>query len=330
VPFLFHPQWIASVMLTIGLCCPINVLAYFPSEAGTKKPPTNTLPFPKEYTTAPIADRETQHMALEMETADCEKLEALNDEVKHIFMLVNIFMQRPGSLSKIVGPDCKFLGPAETIATIADDSLTLTGRNETLYYLPEMNAFLVSDKERNTIAYGLLREDKESDPLTYFLEHRNDAERSADIAKAFALTIEETVSLSSTKTTATSSLSSVASSQIEDAQKSSIKPFVPTPTPNTPPGFTPPADTVPPPEVLTPTPVYSDTDFPEVIYTERPQDGALPSIEPIGPEPEPVPEQSSGGMGYLILGFFLVAGLIIVAVIILKGRAKAAKGYEDN
>lgn len=299
--------FLSTFLIVVGLLSPTNTFAHISLNMGLEEPDPNMPAIPQEYTDLPIADAATQRMALEMETADCEKLNALNDEVKHAFMLVNIFMQRPGSLSKIIGPDCQFLGEVEEIAAIEDDSLTLTGRREMLYYLPDMNVIFVSHKEKDSIAYGFLREDDETpDPLEYFLEHRADAMRSADTAKSLSITIGELM---------------------PPALSQDSRPRI-APTTDIPSSITPPRDTQQPPEITEPTPI--EPDFPDVIYTDIPEEEAPADIQPIGPSRDQVPEQSSTGIGYWILGIFLALVLIVTAVIVLKNRSRPEKGYIDD
>lgn len=136
----------------------------------------------------PIADQEVQRMAIDMSLADCETLNALDESVKESFLVSQMFLQRKGALSFIVGPKCTFAGPFKKIAEISDPTLTLTSNKEDMYYLTEMHAILVSHRQRDTIAYGMFYHG-DDDPVNFFLEHRTDAKRAADLARLFLETV---------------------------------------------------------------------------------------------------------------------------------------------
>jgi hypothetical protein len=303
----------------------------------------NAPAIPQQNTAAPMADMETQLMVLDMANADCAKLEAMNHEVKHAFLLTNIFLQRPGSLSKIVGPDCEFLGKANQVAAINDDSLTLTSKREILYHIPKMDVLVVSHVETDSIAYGFFI-DTDREPLEYFLEHREEAERSAAIARSFASVIEDIeLPVFDPTATTTERVDRQASSEAtkkatssrtrKDSITTSPTPLVPTDT-STPPGFTPPSgSTEVPANNTVGVPVVSDSnefaqgDF-NVIYVEKPPSDPLPSIQPLGPVPQPEPP--SQGAGYWIFMIFLTLVLIGTAVIVLKSRVTAKQGMIDE
>ncbi|MBT4119883.1 MAG: hypothetical protein HOG89_00935 [Candidatus Peribacter sp.] len=319
---------------------PMCASAHIPLNMGTEEPDPNMPAIPQEYSAPPMADIETQQMALDIENADCEKLNAMDHDVKHAFLITHIFLQRPGALSKIVGPDCTFLGEVEEIAAITDDALTLSAKRELLYYLPEMNALIVSNKEEDTIAYGLIL-DEEIPPLEYFLSHRNEAERNAAIARSYSILVED-ITLptfdpndapvlreeSNTASSAKPRAQAVRSRSREDTTSSSAAPFVPTGT-DTPPGFTPPEieDSVIPPS----DPIAKEQDdfagIGDIVYVDTPSD-ALPDIEPLGPVPEP--EESSQGIGYWIFMIFLALILIATGVVVIRSQASAKKGMMDE
>ncbi len=136
-------------------------------------------------TTPVIPDPEMQRMALDMEHAECKKLLALDERTRGIFLVFNLFLPRKGALKSIVGPDCMFLGNAVKIATIKDPALTMGGATESLYFLPDMHALIVSHTADNSIAYGMFFHEN-VDPLAYFLARRKTAEKSAALARTFS------------------------------------------------------------------------------------------------------------------------------------------------
>ncbi|MDP6562021.1 MAG: hypothetical protein QF793_03805 [Candidatus Peribacteraceae bacterium] len=328
MPFLF------LFVLTIGLYSPTSVDAHALLNIGAQDPDPNMPAIPQEYTSPPMADREIQRAVLDMENADCNKLTAMEDDVKHAFLLTSIFLQRPGSLSKIVGPDCTFLGEVEEIAAITDDTLTISGKREVLYYLPEMEVLLVSNKDNNSIAYGFFREE-DLEPVEYFLAHREEAERSAAIARTFADTvgkiqpdiIPSPKEIPSTTASSKSSAKTARSRIREDSAVSSASPLLPTDTDTTPPPGFPPSDAMPTQPTDTAQPPQVAQDTPDIIYVDRPSD-TLPSIQPIGPTPQP--GQPTQGIGYWAFMIFLALALVATAVVVLKSRATAKKGMIDE
>ena len=328
------------LIVTAGLLCPLQVSAHILLNMGLQEPDPNKPAIPEQYTAEPIADQETQQMAMDMTNADCSKLEALDHDVKHAFLVTTTFLQTPGSLSKIIGPDCQFLGTVEKIAAITDDSLTLDTAREILYYIPDMNALIVSHMEHDSIAYGLFL--NEEDPLEYFLENREEAERSASFAKSyakivadFALPIFDPDRAPVQKVQKGDLASSPKAQKAESsrtreysAATTSVSPLLPTGT-DTAPGFTPPKKDmpIPPPPTDTASPVQvAQGDF-NVIYVEKPVD-TLPNIQPLGP----VPQQGapSPGVGYWAFMIFLTFVLIGTAVMVLKNRVTAKKGMIDE
>lgn len=275
-----------------------------------------------------------------MEEADCTKLEELNHEVKHAFFLTGIYLQRPGYLSAIVGPDCTFLGETQELATITDNSLTIGAGRELLYYIPEMNALIVSHTETNAIAYGIFIEDTEEDldPLAYFLEHRDEAELSAVTAKSYAESVQHIVLPTFDPDTPrepvireVSQKSSSESSQKTarfNPQENPTEPLVPTipdKIDTNPVAMQTPDDNALPEQPTLPDVIEPDKS--DVVYSDTPSD-TLPSIQPIGPVPQAT--ESSQGIGYWVIMIFLTLALIATAVIILRSRASAKDSYQDD
>ncbi len=143
--------------------------------------------FPAYNATEPLADEKTQLLALDIGNASCEELKAIPADIREAFVLSQLFLQRPGSLPKIIGPDCQFLGTAVEVAKISDPLLTLSEERESLYHLTEQRAIIVTYNNKNTIAYGMLYEG--TDPVGYFLDNRDAAQRSAAIARTYADTV---------------------------------------------------------------------------------------------------------------------------------------------
>jgi len=129
MPISFRNITVAFIAVAM-MICPMHTSAHVLLNMGEQQPDPNMPAIPQEKTGEPMADFETQQMALDMKNADCEKLNAMSYEVKHVFFLTTLFLQRPGTLSKIVGPDCQFLGETIELAAITDDILTSTGERE--------------------------------------------------------------------------------------------------------------------------------------------------------------------------------------------------------
>ena len=84
---------------------------------------------------------EIHRMALQLDTAPCDKLRALDDSVKRSILVVNLLLQTPNALSKIVGPECGFLGPVQEVAAIEDTLLTSSDQTEILYLIEKYDIF---------------------------------------------------------------------------------------------------------------------------------------------------------------------------------------------
>lgn len=240
---------------------------------GTKDMP----PAPKFYTGQPIADEQTQRMALDIERTSCEDLLTLDEPVKEAFLLLHMFIQRPGSLSRLVGPDCEYMGPAQEIAAISDPSLTVSGRGESLYYLPEAHVLLVSNKEENSVAYGMFYHGEE--PIQHFINHRHDAEQSAELAKVFTSNAPRFAAT----TSATSRISLSSSSSSAPALSSSVS---------------------------------SELVATSSLSSQAPQ--ALPAIEPLGPEQNPVAETKSNTLIIVLGSIFILIGGVVVFIFIRR------------
>ena len=289
-------HFVSRLLLTAGLLCSTATYAHAPENIGAREKDPLMPVVPEAFSKPAIADRETQLMALDMRNTSCSDLLALDDELKYAFLVTHIFMQSEGALSKIVDPECQYLGSVEKIATIEDDALTTSGKRETLYFIPDMDALIVSNREDDSLAYGLFMETEE-DPLEYFLENRVTAAKEAFIAQKFAKEVMMATRVapkSRIQNRSSSSISSV--TFIVDASSRSSLP-----------------STAPP--------------SPDVVYEEAlPQD--LPSIQPLGPLEQPEIERES--RGYWILMIILTIVMIAVAILVLRSRATAKKGYMDE
>lgn len=292
---------------------------------------------------SPTTDISIQRMAFDMAHADCDKLLALPAETKRIFLLSALFLQREGSLRKIVGPDCAFLGDTKKIAAIDDESLTIGESREVLYLLPDYNVLLVSHEEENTIAYGLfMDEDTKDEPLQYFLRNRSSAEQSAALARTFHETVgtieppiyEPTSSARTTVLTQqTSSQQAVAPGQTRSVQVN--PPTQPqsrsgtttstrsnTTSASTYSLYQEPSDTPPKPDATTPSSA-------EIQYVGNPTD-TLPSVQPIGPQPQPENIRDGGNTGYWIMMILFAFVLVGVSIVVIKTRVSKKQGYIDT
>ena len=132
-----------------------------------------------------VTDPAVQRMAIDMENVTCEELMSLTDEQRELFLYAVMFLQRPGSLQHVIGTECSLFGDVEEVAIIADTNLTISDARESLFFLPQMQALLVTYKARNTFAYGMSYEG-DQDPVDYFLERRPLAAQSASFATLFS------------------------------------------------------------------------------------------------------------------------------------------------
>ena len=280
---------------------------------------------------APITDNNIQRMALEMESADCDTLLSLDNHTKYTFLLAIMYLQREGSLSRIVGPDCAFLGDTEEIAAIDDDTLTISSDREILYFVPLFDVLLVSHTGRNAIAYGMFIEGNGT-PLNYFLNSRDEAARSAAIARSFRNTVgtieppvfvpfeqQQRVSQASATSVSSAATTSAAermpSSEAPEQQQqfgTSSVAQISNSEDDTPPPFSAPGTTTE-----------------EESVSAGTASGELPTIRPIGPEPEPTSSDGRGAGYWALMGFFAIV-LIGVGVVILKTRVSKEQAYEDS
>ncbi|MCB9808678.1 hypothetical protein H6770_05510 [Candidatus Peribacteria bacterium] len=225
---------LAFLALGAMLLAPSMSFANFEQQMGLKEFGS---PVPALHTTAPLADEHIQRMALHMDEADCAELLALPKDVKEAFFITQLYLQRPGSLSNIIGPDCEFMGPAKEVATISDPALTVTEEKESLYFLPEAGALIVTRAQQNTIAYGMFYDG--NDPVAFFLDHRLNAEQSATMARMFrteeATSSRQRAFSSSSSSNATSATSATSAASITSDQSISslaaIEPYGPVPEP---------------------------------------------------------------------------------------------------
>lgn len=290
---------------------------------------------------SPTTDISIQRMAFDMTHADCDKLLALPAETKRIFLLSALFLQREGSLRKIVGPDCAFLGDTKKIAAIDDESLTIGESREVLYLLPDYNVLFVSNEKENTIAYGLfMDEDTKDDPLQFFLKNRSSAEQSAALARTFYETVgtieppiyEPTSSARTTVLTQqTSSQQAVAPGQTRSVQANPPTQSQSTSSTNTSaqgPTTSSFAFSRQTSEELmdfdTPTPLSE-----EPLYVGNPTD-SLPTVQPIGPQPQPENTQGGGNTGYWVMMILFALVLVGVSIAIIKTRVSKEQGYIDT
>lgn len=324
------------IAIVLGILLPQVALAHNVYNLGFEKFNTNTPSPPALDAKAPIAGMETQRMALNMDTADCATLEALDDEAKHGVMLMSIYLQRPGGLSRIVGPDCQFLGPVQEVAVIEDAELTVSGGPEILYVIEQQNMLIVSNIQENSIAYGIEMHD-EKDPLQAFLDHRQHALSNAALGRAVAKTIEANpepelgvlVNTSSSEPSAKTASSKKQQSRrvVERASNSSTKDIAELAVAKD--------DSID--EVLTsdskeleptaPVPAEEIPEQPQAPVWEKTEDG-IPVVSPIGPElPEEEVAESGGMSGFrLVIIFFGVIILVGSCVAVLKTRASKKDG----
>lgn len=318
-------------MLSPGIC-----LANIPTNMDHEN--VSNLPaFPSLYDATNTSDLAVQQLAMNMETARCEDLKALDDQTKHSVLLLNIFLQSPGALSRIVRPDCQFLGDVAQIAQVKDAALTLSDAPEILYYLTDRNVLIVAHAQTDSIAYALFPKEN-TNPLEWFLEHRTQAEDAAQKARAFKEQAEknsapvfdeqepETAPISSSTSSASQiaqPTSSIPTTQFSNQPDDLIKDVVQEEKN---------ADTrisisdLPPPE---PTQV-GEPSLP--FYVDTPSE-ELPRVQPpTSPQPQPQPQLGTGRISpsMLALIVFSVMLLIGTAVVVLKTRVNKKDAYLDS
>jgi hypothetical protein len=128
--------------------------------------------------------------AIDMRTADCATLTALSTEEKRTFFTMTHFMQSPGALPFVIGPDCSYLGEIQSLAMLDDPKLTIHAQKEILYFSPLLHSLFVPNTKEQSIAYAIeLIGGKE--PLEYFLSRRKQVEQKADTAKDFAQFVQK-------------------------------------------------------------------------------------------------------------------------------------------
>lgn len=204
-----------AILIAIGLwTLPTEVQAHLPPNFDFFEglPPSESLRAPQVEWSNPEYNQEAQEIITELSTASCERLEALPDQVKNSMFSAIFLLQPEGILSKVIGPDCMFLGRVEAVATVEDAALLIDPATpERLYSLPDRNIVFVSDTNNNTIAYGFPISEY-TEPLTYFVARRNQALIYAGLAKGIAptktaATIESSSSATIAQARSTSSVS---------------------------------------------------------------------------------------------------------------------------
>ena len=297
-----------------------------------------------------MTDSELQLLVLDIQNAPCSDLEALDHDVKRIFLMMNMLMQRPGALSSIVGPKCTFLGEAEKVATIDDGALTVSGKSEILYFLPEFSALIVSNREKNAIGYGIFIEE-DTEPYEEFMSRRDEMASFAANAQGFLETVgsmeppvytppplnarnqqvgqnpptpRRVESVTQPQVVGQHPTNTAVNTAPDPSGNTVPSKQVPSEAPRT--GNTAPGKTVPDTPTTDPSQVAAEPNTPPLA---KPVYKDTPNIKPLGPPAaEPSVERSSSGMlALLIFGIIVV---IIVAVVVLKTRVRKEQGYMDQ
>lgn len=250
-------------------------------------------PLPAFSESTVMADEKIQRMAVDIGNTPCEELQTIPAELQGPFLISQLFLQRPGALSKMIGPECGFLGNAVEVAKVTDPLLTISEGEESLYYLEDQHTLVVTNTTDDTIAYGMFYHG--DDPLQYFLENRDSAERSALVARGFreavgSVELPEEYSVS-TASTASQALQ-FASSASSDAST-----------------------------------LFNQPENIQVTSAASAL-SAVSGTPVLGPEPQQ-PVQQRSGFPWLMLLFFLVAGGVLVFVY-LKTRSTPKQGYRDE
>lgn len=324
-----------SATLALVLMVPSVVLAHIPEGMGLVDEEFNFAEFPTDRNREPLADMDTQRMALEMDKANCADLEALEENVQYAVLLTSMFLQRPGALSRIVGPDCQFLGDIEEVAIIEDESLTISGKREVLYYIPKMDMLIVSNVENNSVAYGITHHEEDVSPLEAFMDHRQEAESAAAVARTFSTMVASKPPPifepppEQPKEQRQEVVEAPEASRSAKSRRSATGAVGQLPV-NT--GDTPPEEQPIEEDILSVPPTTEPQELPEPqeqeeqppVYVDVPSE-QLPRVEPLGPEPEPESTGTSGGL--LIMIFFGIFVLIVTAVVVLKTRVNKKDAY---
>ncbi len=280
-------------------------------------------PLPPVRNLDPIASQEIQRMAIDIESADCEMLSNLDEDVREAFFITQLFLQRPGSLSRIVGPKCQFLGPSRKIAEVSDPALVLGNTRESMYYLDDMHAIIVTHQERDAIAYGMFYHGE--DPITHFLDHRQEAERDAASAKLFLETSQELeVRVGQSPASQRSIISFSSASSVVSTTSSSD---TDTSQLTTPPTTGTAQSSVSPGGVTTGETRSSAAMVSSGTSATLGTSSDVPNITPIGPEPPPQQQRNSLMLWYA-LGAFVV--LVIALIIGYKMLKKHANNVPDS
>ncbi|MBM3230811.1 hypothetical protein FJZ28_00615 [Candidatus Peregrinibacteria bacterium] len=103
-----------------------------------------------------LFDTATNDIVLQPQEHGCEELLALNHEAKHFLWNRIINFRVDNILPRIIGPECAIFGETFPLAVIRDPEL-LPGNTEeeTLYYLPSMEAIFLGDAAHGSVWYAL-------------------------------------------------------------------------------------------------------------------------------------------------------------------------------
>ena len=282
---------------------------------------------------APIASPEMQKLILNIGTTDCAILTNLNEDMQYALLLSAMFLQRAGALTKIIGPECTFLGEVEELAAIEDNSLKISAVRESLYYIPSFRALIVTNRAKNAIAYGMIMDDESTDPLEYFLDNRSDAKDYAQFAAVFSeatenlepptfMPPEKTATVTQSSARSTYSVATTVASTSSVFSTLNNEPTAPTPS------FV---------ASSTASSAYDEqyseaasSDAAVAVSSEenvQSSSAGTPIIQPLGPEPEATQEQSSGyGILMIVLAFIAIA----VAIVVIKTRTSKEAGLIDE
>ena len=304
---MFTKKSILTVAVSVGCLMPFASLAMiqaFPIDRS------NPMPSP---TYGGVDTIQISNIAINAGTTKCSVLENLSNKQKHTVMLSALFLQTPGILPKIIGPDCHFVGEIDEIAIVNDPALTIDGNDEILYYSQEMSLLFVSYSAKKTIAYGLPFNGA-GDPITYFLGKRTQVQALTQSAEMFdEQKVAAEIQKAQAKISSASSKSQAAEQSSEERRRipleeraldfaTSSSPPIPT------------TKTTPTPSFLSsrsseqPTEVAGDS---EVKTGEALQDPKPIPVIPEVPQVEEVASEAKGSLWPL----FALGGLIVLVVI---------------
>ena len=302
---LRKPLHISIILVTTFV--PLAVSAHMVSEIGSPTLLEGIRNAP------PIADQNSQQMAIDMTKADCDILTSLEEDVREAFLITQILLQREGSLSYIVGPKCTFAGPAQQIAIVSDPALTIEGDRERMFYLEDAHMILVSYDKRDTIAYGMPYDG--DSPIEFFLHNRNQAEKTVDIARIFSKSTSEITLPTITVPDTASRIMTFSSSTSSNAQSSTITSTTEERLNNNDTGNLP---------TTSLNEQNNREDGVEVGNASSSignilEQNTIPEIEPLGPEPAPAVHQSSS-VPWVVLVIFTLITVVIVALYLRRKK----------